>query len=60
MLESDGVVERKRGVGMVVIKKAEKPGDYLRPAIEQLIADAKQLGYSSTELTKLIRNSWKK
>ncbi len=59
LLESDSVVERKRGVGMVVIKKAEKPIDYLRPTIEQLIADAKQLGISNTKLNKMIKNHWK-
>ena len=60
MLESDSVVERKRGVGMVVIKKAESPSDYLKPAIQQLIADAKQLGISNTQLNKMIKSNWKK
>lgn len=57
-LESDGVVERKRGVGMVVIKKAEKPIDYLKPGIRQLVADAKQLGVTNTQLNRMIKNHW--
>ena len=58
-LESEEIVERKRGVGMVVIRKAEKPEQCLRPAIKQLIAEAQQLGLTSTQLTKLIRQHWK-
>ena len=59
LLESDSVVERKRGVGMVVIKKAEKPSNYLKPTIKQLIADAKQLGISNSQLNKMIKDHWK-
>jgi len=59
MLESQSIVERKRGVGMIVTKKAESPSDYLKPAIQQLIADAKQLGISNTQLNKMIKNNWK-
>lgn len=58
-LEAEGIVKRRRGVGMVVIRKAEKPEQSLRPAITQLIADAKQLGLTSAQLTKLIRHHWK-
>ena len=60
ILETDGVVERKRGVGMVVIKKAVKPDVLLKPAIQQLINDAKQLGISEKELAKLVRKHWKR
>lgn len=59
MLEADGIVERRRGVGMVVIRKAEKPEHSLRPAVKQLIADAKQMGLTSAQLTKLVRHHWK-
>ena len=34
-LESDGVVERKRGVGMVVVRKPIRPNGVLKPAIYQ-------------------------
>ena len=59
LLEAEGIVERKRGVGMVVTRKAGKPEQCLRPAIKQLIADSKQLGLTSAQLTKLIRSQWK-
>ena len=59
LLESNSVVERKRGVGMIVIKKAEKPIEYLRPTIERLVADAQHLGLSNTQLNKLIKELWK-
>lgn len=58
-LETDGVVERKRGVGMVVVRKPIKPNGVLKPAIKQIVADAKQLGLSEKELTKLVRDQWR-
>jgi GntR family transcriptional regulator len=59
LLESEGVVERKRGIGMVVTRKAEKPSVYLRPSIEQLVADAKQLGLTQSQLVQLLKKHWK-
>ncbi len=59
LLESEGVVQRKRGVGMVVLRKAEKPEMYLRPTIDQLVADAKQVGLSQTQLIQLIKKRWR-
>ena len=58
LLEVEGIVERRRGVGMVVIREAEHPEKCLRPAIAELILEAKQLGLTSSQLTKLIRNQW--
>ncbi|MEM9944017.1 MAG: GntR family transcriptional regulator [Planctomycetota bacterium] len=60
LLETESVVERKRGVGMVVTRKAEKPEDYLKPAIERLVADAQHVGVSKTRLNELIRKYWNK
>ena len=59
LLETEGIVERKRGVGMVVLKKAEKPEDYVRPAIDRLVTDAKQVGLSQTQLIQQIKTRWK-
>lgn len=59
MLESEGVVERKRGVGMIVRKKAEKPTELLKPTIQRLIEDAKQVGISRTQLNQMIKKHWK-
>ena len=58
-LESEKFVERRRGIGMVVIKKAQKPESVLRPAIRQLVDDARQLGLSEKQLTQLIQETWK-
>lgn len=58
-LENDEVVERKRGVGMVVVRKPIRPNGVLKPAIKQIVADAKQFGLSEKELTKLVRDQWK-
>ena len=60
LLEADEVVQRRRGVGMVVIKKAEQPNKLLNPAVRQLVTDAKQLGLEEKELMAMIRNQWKK
>ncbi len=59
LLENEGVVQRKRGVGMVVVKKAEKPADFLGPSIKKLVEDAKKSGLTQTQLIQLIRRSWK-
>ena len=59
LLESEGVVERKRGVGMVVVKKAEKPNDYHKPTIQRLVADAQHMGVSRTQLNQMIKKFWK-
>ena len=60
MLESESVVERRRGVGMVVIRKPRKPDTLLAPAIKQLVDDALQLGVTEKELTEMIRIHLKK
>lgn len=60
ILEDESVVSRKRGVGMVVIKKAMKPIELLRPTLKQLVDDAKQIGLSERDVSKLIRDHWKK
>jgi GntR family transcriptional regulator len=59
LLESEGIVQRKRGVGMLVAKKAEKPADFLRLPIKQIVVDAKKLGLTQTQLIQMIRKSWK-
>lgn len=58
-LEADSVVERKRGIGMIVIRKAIRPSGVLKPAIKQIVSDAKQLGLTEKELARLIREQWK-
>ena len=59
-LEQDKVVERRRGVGMIVIRKPQKPNALLDPTIKQLVSDAKQLGLNEKELMARVRIQWKK
>lgn len=59
-LETNGVVERRRGVGMVVVRKRKQPKGVLKPSINQIVSDAKQLGLTERELVKLIRERWQK
>ncbi len=58
ILEADSVVHRKRGVGMIVIKKADKPAELLGPLIKQLINEARELGLDRRQLDKMIRGNW--
>ena len=59
LLESDGVVERRRGIGMVVLKQAQAPEEVLRPSIENLIHEARQLGITEKQVAKMIQKQWK-
>ena len=59
LLESDGIVERKRGVGMIVIKTAESPVEVLREPIQKIVDDAKQLGLSESQLKQLVQKQWR-
>ena len=58
-LEADGVVQRKRGVGMIVIRKASRPADLLLPTVDRLIVDAKETGMTESQLIALVRKNWK-
>ena len=60
LLESEAVVERKRGVGMVVIRAPQNATRVLSPSVQQVISDAKQLGLAEQDLIELIRKHWKK
>ena len=58
-LEADELVERRRGIGMVIIGDAKQPELVLLPAIERLVADARQFQISERELIKQIRNCFR-
>lgn len=60
MLEAESVVERKRGVGMVVIRRPQKPRQLLGPTIKQLVDDARQIGIGEQEFIGMVRKQWKK
>ena len=60
LLESEGIVQRQRGIGMMVVKKADAPNEVIRESIEQLVQDAKQLGLSEAQLKQLVQKQWRR
>ncbi|RXJ73052.1 GntR family transcriptional regulator [Veronia nyctiphanis] len=64
MLEQEGWLERQRGVGMVVAASAnlkEKMMDrfsLIESPLRALITDAREIGYSRSELMMLIMQNW--
>jgi GntR family transcriptional regulator len=60
LLEVDGIVRRKRGLGMEVVKKSEPPDEIIKDAIVRLVKDAKQLGLSETQLKQQIQKHWRR
>ncbi len=60
-LEHDGVLLRRRGVGMVVAElggKADRE-ELLRPAAEAMIREARQLGLDLNEVVALVDRTWR-
>ena len=61
LLESDGVLERRRGLSMVVAaqhRRAQPTADrveLLRPTLEKAAAEARQLELSSAEVLQLFK-----
>ena len=61
LLEAQGLVERRRGMGMVVRRRSELPVadriDLLRPALDNLINVASQLGMRPEETLDALRRA---
>jgi GntR family transcriptional regulator len=62
LLESAGVLERRRGLGMVVAAPATRPkgaarADLLRPTLERLASEAAQLGLTDDEVINEVRHA---
>lgn len=61
LLEAQGLVERRRGMGMVVRRRSELPvadrNDLLRPALDNLINVASQLGMRPEETLDALRRA---
>ncbi|MEM7362477.1 MAG: GntR family transcriptional regulator [Pseudomonadota bacterium] len=59
-LEHDGVVVRKRGIGMVVNVATETANraPLLAPAIAALVQEAKQLGMTEIEVAEALATEW--
>ncbi len=58
LLEQSGLLERRRGVGMVLSHETGRSDNLLQPAIEELIMQARQLGISKRELVKQLGAAW--
>jgi GntR family transcriptional regulator len=62
LLETDGVLERRRGLSMVVAaqhQRAQSTADrveLLRPALEKAAAEARQLGLPKTQALQLFKS----
>lgn len=61
LLEAQGLVERRRGMGMVVRRRSELPvadrNDLLRPALDNLLNVASQLGMRPEETLEALRRA---
>ncbi len=66
LLEAQGVLERRRGLAMVVAAQARDPGPdgdreaLLRPALERAALEARELGFSDTRSLALFKTVLKK
>ena len=58
LLEQAGVVERRRGIGMVVAEKGLDASEAIGPAAAALIRTARQLGMSRADLIARIEELW--
>ena len=58
LLEQDGLLERQRGVGMVLRADTNSREELIRPALDELARQAKQLGFSKTSISKMLSISW--
>ena len=60
LLERAGIVERRRGVGMVVADAGLDASEAIASEAEALIETAKKLGMSRTDLLAQINDFWEK
>lgn len=57
-LEQDGLLERRRGIGMVVKEDARSTAELLGPALTSLVDQAKQLRVDRQTLISMIDTQW--
>ncbi|WP_163392002.1 GntR family transcriptional regulator [Enterovibrio norvegicus] len=63
LMEKQGWLERKRGVGMLVKRdglhaRMEDRFGFIEPALYALITDAREVGYSKSEVMALVMQHW--
>lgn len=59
ILERDGVVIRRPGVGMLVSHNTQSPADLLKPKAAELAKSARALGMDQNSLLALVASQWK-
>ena len=58
LLERDGIVTRRRGLGMVVAKTTITPGETIRPQALALVEAARRLRLTRKEVADVIDQAW--
>jgi GntR family transcriptional regulator len=58
LLEQEGFLERQRGIGMVLTGDSQSRHDLIRPALVELVRQARQLGLAEAELLDSMKNAW--
>ncbi len=59
ILEREGAVIRRPGVGMLVSESPQHPADLLQPKVTDLVDSAQALGMDEKQLLELVANHWK-
>ena len=59
-LEQEGLVERRRGIGMIIKNQTEKPNKLLEPALDELIRQATDLNLSKAQVIRELQKRWDK
>ena len=59
LLERDGLVVRRRGMGMVVADTAIDPADAIRPQVDTLVEVARRLRLSRRDVRTAIERAWR-
>lgn len=58
LLERDGIVVRRRGMGMVVAETVIDPADAIRPQVDTLVEVARRLRLSRGDVADAIERAW--
>ncbi len=59
-LEQEGLVERRRGIGMIIKTQSNNPNKLLEPALDELIRQATDLDLSKAEVIRELQKRWEK
>ena len=57
-LEQEGLLERRRGIGMVLREDNNTSDELIRPAVVEVVNQAAQLGITKTELMDKVAETW--